>query len=197
MKPFVDKLPGPRRGLTAARIAALLFLFTVPAWADHEADHRYTIEGFVLDKGEAPRPDVDVVVTATEGVLGRDVTDRRGFYRIELHLHTPDLGKPLTVIAGERQADIEVTFDPADTETERIHQLSFVGTDVTQADLGFRGFPTWAYVLFGIIILLVVARIISKALKKRRKLLRKQEARQKEKTRKKPGKSRRKSRKRR
>ncbi|MDZ7828961.1 MAG: hypothetical protein U5K33_05550 [Halofilum sp. (in: g-proteobacteria)] len=193
-----DLLKESRRlGVLYAAMLVMACLTAADVLADHEADHRYTVEGFVLDEDEAPRSDVEVVVTADEGVLGRGVTDRRGFYRIELHLHTPDLGKSLTVKAGEQVADIEVTFDPADTETERIHDLNFVGAEVTQSDLGFRGFPTWAYVLVGIIILIVVAHTISKALKMRRKMRQKQEARQNKKIRKKGKKSGRKSRKRR
>lgn len=193
-----DSLKKPwRLGVLYAAVLMMACLPAAQVLADHEADHRYTVEGFVLDEEEAPHPDVEVVVTADEGVLGRDVTDRRGFYRIELHLHTPDLGKSLTVNAGEQAADIEVTFDPADAETERIHDLNFVGAEATQDDLGFRGFPTWAYVLIGLIIVIVVARTISKVLKRRRRMLRKQEARQNKKIRKKGKKSGRKSRKRR
>lgn len=170
------------------RLAAAIVLMTLiagTASAEHEADHRYIVEGYVLDAEENPRADEKVVVTAREGLLGEAVTDRRGFYRIRLHLHNSDLGKTLTVKTTDRDADIEVTFDPGDTETDRVHDLNFVGADVTQADLGSRGFPTWAYVVIGVLVLLLVARTISKTLKQRRKLQAKQEQKQSKQKRKK------------
>lgn len=153
----------------------LMSMLVATAWAEHEADHRYTVEGFVLDAAENPRSDVKVVVTADEGLLGRTVTDRRGFYQVQLHLHNTDLGKKLTVKAGEQETEIEVMFDPGDRETARVHDLNFIGARTTQSDLGFRGFPTWLYVVLGLIIVAVVARSIATAMKKRRKLLQKEQ----------------------
>lgn len=126
-----------------------------------------------------------MAVTADEGLLGEAATDRRGFYRVRLHLHNTDLGKQLTVKAGDREARIEVAFDPGDTETDRVHDVNFVGADVTEVDLGTRGFPTWAYVVIGILVVLLVARSIAQALKTRRKLQAKQEQKQAKKKRKK------------
>lgn len=163
----------------------LMTLLAGTASAEHEANHRYIVEGYVLDAEENPRADVQVVVTADEGLLGETVTDRRGFYRVRLHLHNTDLGKKLTVKTGEQEAGIQVTFDPGDNQTRRVHNLNFVGTDTTQADLGSRGFPTWAYVVIGIIILFLLARTISQAVKQRKKLQAKQEHKQSKKKRKK------------
>jgi len=153
-------------------LAVGIILISLPmsdVWAEHEADHRYTVEGFVLDTQENPRPAVNVLVTADEGLLGRDVTDRRGFYKIQLHLHNTALGKKLTVKAGGHESEIEVTFDPTDKHTARIHNLNFIGGRATPADLGFRGFPTWLYVLVGGFAAAVVASMARMAAKKRRK----------------------------
>lgn len=162
----------------AAALFASMMLLAGTASAEHEADHRYIVEGYVLDARENPKTDLTVAVTADEGLLGETVTDRRGFYRVRLHLHNTDLGRELTVKAGDREARVEVAFDPADTETDRVHDLNFVGADVTEVDLGTRGFPTWTYVVIGILVVLLVARSITQALKKRRKLQAKQEQKQ-------------------
>lgn len=165
---FVPRLPG----FTSALLLAALLSTT--ASAEHEADHRYIVEGYVLDARENPKADVKVAVTAEEGLLGEDVTDRRGFYRIRLHLHNPDPGKSLNVKAGEREAEIEVTLDRGDREQDRIHDLNFIGAATTEVDLGSRGFPAWAYVVIGMIILFMLARTISRALKQRSKAQMKQ-----------------------
>lgn len=157
------------RPLLALAVFALACLSSGPVSAEHEADHRYIVEGYVLNAQEKPQSDVKVVVKAGEGLLGETTTNRRGFYRVRLHLHNHDLGKKLVVTAGDQETDIEVTFDPGDHQTDRVHELNFVGAGVTQADLGIRGVPTWVYVLIVIALFLVVARIVSKTVKKRRK----------------------------
>lgn len=165
-----------------AVLFVLMILLAGAASAEHEADHRYIVQGYVLDARENPKADLTVAVTADEGLLGETMTDRRGFYRVRLHLHNTDLGRELTVKAGDREARVEVAFDPADTGTDRVHDLNFVGADVTEVDLGTRGFPTWAYVVIGILVVLLVARSITQALKKRRKLQAKHEQMQGNKT---------------
>lgn len=179
----------------ASRLAAAAFFLAVlcagPVHAEHEVDHRYTVEGYVLDARKIPQSDVIVTVTTREGLVGRAVTDRRGYYRVQLHLHDPDLGRELTVKAGDRQARIRVTFDPADKHTARVHDLNFVGAETSEKNLGTRGFPTWAYILIGAMILLLVARSISRALKQRRKMQARQEHPAKKKRKKKRSKRRR------
>lgn len=160
---------------------AVLFLAVLcagPALAEHEVDHRYTVEGYVLDARKIPQTDVNVVVSTGEGPAGRAVTDRRGYYRIQLHLHDADLGRELTVKAGERQARIRVKFDPADKHTARVHYLNFVGAETSEKNLGTRGFPIWAYVLISTMVVLLVARSVSRALKQRRKMQAREEQKQ-------------------
>lgn len=165
--------------LIPAAVVLLLGLLLAPAaHAEHEADHRYTVEGYVLDAQDNARADVNVVVKGEEGLLGEAVTDRRGYYSIRLHLHNQDLGKELTVTAGDQDAQIEVSFDPADKTTTRIHDLNFKGGETTQADMGVRGFPTWAYVLIAVIVVLLLARTVAKALKRRKKAQARQEEKQ-------------------
>lgn len=167
-----DSRKGPissLRSLIALAVFALACLPSGPVSAEHEADHRYVVEGYVMDAQENPQADVKVVVNAKEGLLGETTTNRRGFYRVRLHLHNSDLGKELVVKAGDQETDIKVTFDPGDHQTDRVHELNFVGAGVTQADLGIRGIPTWVYVLIVIALFLVVARVVSKTVKKRRK----------------------------
>jgi len=168
--------------------ALMLSLTAMAAFAEHEADHRYTVEGFVLDGNDEPRTGVKVIVKGREGLLGQDATDYRGFYSIQLHLHNDDLSKKLTVEAGGRKSDIEVTFDPGDRTAPRIHRLSFIGAAVTESDLGFRGPPAWLYILIGVVALLVGVRIIERRVKRQKR--REQERQKRKKKKYKRGKSR-------
>ncbi|MFC6671040.1 hypothetical protein [Marinobacterium aestuariivivens] len=132
----------------------------------------------MLDEQENPRPDVKVVAIADNGLSGQRVTDHRGFYSINLHLHNEDLGRMLTVRAGEQEARIRVSFDPNDTTTNREHDLNFIGNSVTETDLGFRGLPTWAYVSGGLALLVFAATRLARLQKRRKRQL----ARQKQKS---------------
>ncbi len=114
-----------RRVLTSL-VGFLLAVSPVTVWATHEADHRFTVEGFVCGSGGKPSPDVEVVVKDTRVSIGATVsTDEDGYYKAILHLHNDNLGDPVLVIAGNEQQRIKVQFDPKDLETERKVQVNF------------------------------------------------------------------------
>jgi hypothetical protein len=104
----------------------LLAAVPVAAWATHEADHRFTVEGFVCGSGGRPNPNVEVVVKDTRVSIGATVlTDEDGYYKAILHLHNDNLGDPVLVIAGSEEQRIKVQFDPKDLETERRVLVNF------------------------------------------------------------------------
>ncbi|WP_020681237.1 carboxypeptidase-like regulatory domain-containing protein [Marinobacterium rhizophilum] len=159
-------------------IALALFLlasFNISAAPSMAPDHRYTIKGFVLDEQDNPQVGVKVVATANNGMSDQRTTDRRGFYQIRLHFHNEDLGRLVTVRAGEQETRIRATFDPKDGTTNREHNLNFIGATITETDLGFRGLPTWAYVAAGLSVLLLAAARGARLLKRRRRRLSNQE----------------------
>ena len=112
----------------AAATATLCGLIIVPAilFATHEADHRFTVEGFVCGadgKGEA---NVAVLVKDSRISYGQTVlTDGDGFYTATFHLHNDNLGDPLLVEAKGEQQNHKVQFDPKDLESERKIQVHF------------------------------------------------------------------------
>jgi len=137
-------------------------------------DHRYTIKGFVLDEQQNPRPDVKVVATADNGLSAQRTTDRRGFYSIPLHLHNEDLNRMVTVQAGAQSTRVRVTFDATDSTTNREQDLNFIGNNVTQTDLGFRGLPTWAYVGTGLVLLTFAGTRVARVQQRRKRRLARQ-----------------------
>jgi hypothetical protein len=131
-----------------AAIAALSGLIVSPAilFATHEADHRFTVEGFVCGadgKGEA---DVAVLIKDTRISYGQTVTTNgEGFYTATFHLHNDNLGDPLLVEAKGEQQNHKVQFDPKDLESERKVQVHFGSGCVHD-----RGaFPVWLLVSLG------------------------------------------------
>lgn len=102
-------------------------------WATHEADHRFTVEGFVCELGGGPSKKTEVVVKDTRVNVGTTIeTDERGYYRATLHLHNDNLGDPVLVAANREEQRIKVEFDPNDLESERKARVDF-GTGCQQA----------------------------------------------------------------
>lgn len=111
--------------LTAAG-AVVFFSFPAVLHATHEADHRFTVEGFVCGTDGKGSPNVEVLVKDTRISYGQTVTtDGDGFYKATFHLHNDNLGDPLLVEARGEQQSHKVRFDPEDLESERKIEVNF------------------------------------------------------------------------
>ena len=110
--------------------------------ATHEADHRFTVEGFVCGADGKSSANIDVLVKDTRISYGQIVkTDGEGYYKAAFHLHNDNLGDSLLIEAKGQQQEQKVSFDPKDLEAERGIQVNF-GTgcihDRNGAPLGQR-----------------------------------------------------------
>jgi hypothetical protein len=127
-------------------VAMLLALFASTVPAEHEADHRYDVRGYVLDAQKNPRSGVPVTILMGDATIGSGRTDSKGFYSIRLHLHDSDIGKSLKVRAGNAQADIRMQAKHGDQTTARFHHVNFVGREFVEEKLSTGGVPAWAYI---------------------------------------------------
>jgi len=121
--------------------------------ATHEADHRFTVEGFVCGTDGKGSANIDVLVKDTRISYGQIVkTDGDGYYKAAFHLHNDNLGDPLLIEAGGEQQQQKVSFDPKDLEAERRIQVNF-GTgcipDRGSAPLERGSTPLWVYLGLG------------------------------------------------
>ena len=95
-------------------------------FANHAADHRFTVEGFTCGKDGRPNSKLEVLVKDTRVTVGQTVTtDDDGYYKVILHLHNDNVGDPLVVEAGGEQQNYKIQFDPNDLETERKLRVDF------------------------------------------------------------------------
>ncbi len=147
-------------------ITLIISLFLGHASAEHEADHRYTIRGYVLEEGEAPVPDVNVVVRLGNRPGGSSRTDGRGYYTVRLHLHDSDIGKSLMVRAGNRTATIRMTATRSDRSTNRVHYMNFVGQNAVEGKLGGWRFPAWVYVAAALLASLLATALLAHRIKR-------------------------------
>lgn len=132
----------------------LMLVVSAAAVAEHEEDHRYTVEGYVLNASEQPLADVDISFHLGNTRLKSATTDRTGFYSVQLHLHDPDWGKTLNINAGGDEATITVDFERGNLHKRRIHKANFVGGKLIESELsggGIRVSP-WVYVGIGVAI---------------------------------------------
>ena len=156
----------------AAGTALVISLFSGHASAEHEADHRYTIRGYVLEQSEAPVSDVDVLVRLGDRSVGSARTDGQGYYTVRMHLHDRDIGKKLTVRAGESTTTIRMAATRGDRTESRVHYVNFVAGNAVEGKLGGWRFPAWVYVtvllLVSIVAVALLAHRTNKIVKRRR-----------------------------
>lgn len=135
-------------------------------FATHEADHRFTVEGFVCGADGTASANIDVLVKDTRVSYGQIVkTDGDGYYKATFHLHNDNLGDPLLVEAKGEQQQQKISFDPKDLEAERKIQVNF-GTGCIH-DKG--SVPLWAYLGLGAVAVAVGGLVGARAIRSWRK----------------------------
>ena len=134
-----------RTGLLIA--AAALMMFAARAAAEHEADHRYDVKGYVLGADKRPLDGVSVTILKDDQLVGSSRTDGEGRYAIRLHLHDSDIGGSLAVRAGKHRALIRMQAEHGNRMSAREHQVNFVGSEVSEKDLFGSRIPAWVYLV--------------------------------------------------
>ena len=137
-----DAGPGRSRLRVAAVVVCLVTAFPSVGSATHEADHRFTVEGFVCGSDGKGMADTDVLVKDTKISYGQVVkTDGDGYYKATFHLHNESLGDALLVEAKGEQQNHTIQFDPKDLESERKVHIHF-GTGCVR---DVNSPPTWVW----------------------------------------------------
>jgi hypothetical protein len=104
--------------------------------SEHEPNHRYTIRGVVQDSAGNPLSNVEVTASDTKiGLTERVITNQKGEYSIQLHVHNENLGDPLTVSANGIHYEGKILFEAGDVSTERIFALNLKGDTWTEGEL--------------------------------------------------------------
>ena len=130
------------------------------ALAEHEADHRYNIRGYILDDMQKGMADLVVQAYAEENLLGSGKTDADGYYSLQLHLHNSDFGRVIRLRAGSYEAELRVTFDAKDRSADRLHEANFIGGEFVEGALDRFRMPSWAYLLGGLSILVIIVIVL-------------------------------------
>jgi hypothetical protein len=112
------------------------------AFAMHEIDHRFIVEGYVCGADGRPVSDTKVIVRdprVTGGVA--EFTDSRGRYKAALHLHNDNRGDTILVEALNEEKRTTAQFDPKDVKTERKVTVNFgAGCEALDEEM-----PAWVW----------------------------------------------------
>lgn len=144
----------------AVLIVLCIGVFPPVAAATHEVDHRYDVEGVVLDAEETPLVSQTVLIRHKNELIGSGRTDNRGFYSVRLHLHNADLNKQLRLEVGGNEYLIRVTFTPGDKTTKRVHRADIVGGKLIEGGNPRGKIPTWVYFGGAAVVLVGVASLL-------------------------------------
>jgi len=115
-----------RRAWTVFLFLALSLMVQVgPAFAEHEVNHRYTLEGSLTDPDGNPWKGALVTLThhlEPEETEVRVTVDSDGEWSSIFHLHDENLGDKILISIPSAGIEIEhfITFDPTDLVNERI-----------------------------------------------------------------------------
>jgi uncharacterized protein YeaO (DUF488 family) len=123
------------RSLLRAVLGVLLAvgLIAPPALAEHEAQYRYTVLGYVKDTAGRPRKGVGLEVTREKtGLSYKGETDAAGLYVIVTRLADESRGEGLLVRAGPASLRIAARLNPADHTSERGTRVDFAGGKATE-----------------------------------------------------------------
>ncbi len=120
--PWIGRMQ--RRTVFSTCIGIIFFLLffiglSDRVYATHEADHRFTITGYVRDETGNPISDTPVSLEHKGGVKQETKSDHRGYYEAMFHLHNDNLGDEILVSVGDVVKKVAVQFDPEDAFTDR------------------------------------------------------------------------------
>jgi len=110
----------------AIAFVASILLFSTPALATHEIDHRFIVWGEVLTSdGQAVAGETISFTVSNDTPIGSAVTNEQGRYRAVLHVHDEDLNKVFDMTVRGVKTQVKIEFDPADKVTERDKRVDF------------------------------------------------------------------------
>ena len=144
-----------------------LCLLATNAWAEHEADHRYNIRGYVLDENQQAIRNLKVSAFDGSSLLASGTTDADGYYSLHLHLHNSDNRRKIRLRAGPYESELRVTFDPNDLNTLRVHEANFVAGEYIEGGIGRFKMPPWLYPVGGLLLLGVIVVLLEKRRKRK------------------------------
>ncbi len=156
-------------------LIVLFFLLFIPLTvrAEDEPNHRYDVEGYLLDADRQPLPETGISISSGNQILGSTRSDSDGYYFLRLHLHNSSIGRRLVLTTAESSGTITMTANSADAGTRRRHFANIIDGKLVEGELEGLRSPRWMYYT-GAALLLVLIAVVANTVKRRRKRHRRQ-----------------------
>lgn len=122
-------------------------LFPVNLFAEHEANHRYLVSGYVRNAAGEALEDTEVNLEHKEKGKKKVRTNSDGYYEARFHLHNENLGDTITVIASGVTKKVKVEFDTEDG-------VSFRGSSVHFGAESNDNSPIWTFLTIASLVVL-------------------------------------------
>lgn len=167
------------------KFSFVVLLFTLlsvnVAYSEHEADHRYTLKGQLLDAQNKAIPNASLKFMLGKKVIKQASTNAEGKYTAKLHLHDPDYGKDLEIIVPGGSGKVKIEFTLGDKKTERFHIANFVdGKLVVENTVDTDGSANavnpagdkssvWIFIAIAVIVVLAIVIVMGDSKKKQKK----------------------------
>ena len=157
-------------------LVTVLFLLclSLAARADHEPDHRYEVQGYLLDAQRQPLPGAGISISSGNQILGSARSDSDGFYYMKLHLHDSSIGRPLVLSTAEYSGTITMIASSGDVSTRRLHFANFIDGKLVEGELEGLGNTRWMVYTGAALVVAIIIAVAIGAAKRRRKRRRRQ-----------------------
>lgn len=82
-------------------------------------------------------------------------------------MHNEDNRSIIKLRTGAHEAEVQVSFDPGDLNTLRVHNANFIAGELVESELSRSRIPPWIYPVGGFLALGVIAVLLEKRRKKK------------------------------
>ncbi len=127
---------------------SLPLLLSTHSFAEHEANHRFLVSGYVRDSAGKALGNSSVELEHKGGEKKKVSTNRDGYYEARLHLHDENLGDTIIVVASGVTKKIKVEFDLGD-------EISFRGASLDFGAPSSDDAPIWVFLTIASLVVFI------------------------------------------
>lgn len=125
----------------------LFFFFPGDSFAEHEANHRYLVSGYVRDSAGKSLGNASIELEHKGGEKKKVSANRDGYYEARFHLHDENLGDTIIVVASGVTKKIKVEFDLGD-------EVNFRGASLDFGAPSSDDSPVWTFLTIASLVVL-------------------------------------------
>ncbi len=127
---------------------SLPLLLPANSFAEHEANHRFLVSGYIRDSAGKALGGSSVEFEHKGGEKKKVSANRDGYYETRFHLHDENLGDTIIVVASGVTKKIKVEFDLGD-------EISFRGASLDFGAPSSDDAPIWVFLTIASLVVFI------------------------------------------